>query len=81
MKEKKVTILYTVYKENIDLIKQSFESLLNQTYSNIEIIILLDIIGMMLSNILNLLTLTFRRLKFSRKGVIYLRLRLKLLKI
>lgn len=43
MKEKKVTILYTVYKENIDLIKQSFESLLNQTYSNIEIIILLDI--------------------------------------
>ena len=43
MNEKKVTILYTVYKESIELIKLSLESLINQTYENIEVIILLDI--------------------------------------
>lgn len=43
MRDKKVTILYTVYKEKMEFIKNSFESLINQTYQNIEIIILLDI--------------------------------------
>ena len=42
MKEKKISVLMTVYKENEEELRESFESIINQTYKNLEIIVVID---------------------------------------
>ena len=42
MEEKKISVLMTVYKENEEELKESFESIINQTYKNLEIIVVID---------------------------------------
>ena len=42
MEKKKISVLMTVYKENEEELKESFESIINQTYKNLEIIIVID---------------------------------------
>lgn len=39
---KKISVVMSIYNENIDEIKASIDSILNQTYENIEFIIILD---------------------------------------
>lgn len=39
---KKISVVMSIYNENIDEIKASIDSILNQTYKNIEFIIILD---------------------------------------
>lgn len=42
MSRKKVSIIMTVYKESKNELKRSFESILNQTYNNLEVIVVID---------------------------------------
>ena len=42
MKNELVSVLMTVYKESKEELKKSFESIINQTYKNLEIIIVID---------------------------------------
>ena len=39
---KKISVLMTVYKEKENELKESFESIINQTYKNLEIIVVFD---------------------------------------
>ena len=39
MEEDKISVIMTVYKESKEELKESFESIINQTYKNIEIIL------------------------------------------
>ena len=43
MEEDKISVIMTVYKESKEELKESFESIINQTYKNIEFIIVIDI--------------------------------------
>ena len=42
MEEDKISVIMTVYKESKEELKESFESIINQTYKNIEFIIVID---------------------------------------
>ena len=42
MEKKKISVLMTVYKESEEELKESFESIINQTYKNLEIIVVID---------------------------------------
>ena len=42
MDKKKISVLMTVYKENEEELRESFESIINQTYKNLEIIVVID---------------------------------------
>ena len=42
MEKKKISVLMTVYKESEEELKESFESIINQTYKNFEVIVVND---------------------------------------
>ena len=41
MDKKKISVLMTVYKENEEELRESFESIIKQTYKNMEIIVVI----------------------------------------